>query len=301
MSNILLIIICISSGYALKLSPFFNDESSSVLNRLIIYFFIPLIALYQVPKIKLDLDLVWLSLCPFIVFFSSFLFFQGIGKFTNLEKDTKVALILTSGISSTSFVGFPIFELLYGEQGLAYGILMSLGGTILVFNTLGISTLLYYTEDKVNFLGLIKKIARFIPFIAFVIAFIFNLCNVIYPKVIDEVLAKLVSPFSVIALISIGMQVKFKMSREIFKELLLGQLFKLILAPLIIFIIVWCYLDIQGIIGRVCVLGAAIGSMNAMSILTAEKNIKPKLSILMPTVGIPISIPILFVLDQLLK
>jgi len=301
LSNILLILTCLVAGIVLKRTLFYNVDSSSILNRLIIYFFIPLIAVYQVPKIELDPTLIWLSLCPFIIFIASFLFFQVISKFTAIEQDTKIALVLTSGISSTSFVGFPIFEILYGETGLAYGILMSLGGTILVFNTLGISTLLYYTENKINFLGLLKKVLQFIPFVAFLIGLLINFSGWSYPKVLDDLLGRLVSPFSVLALISIGMQVKFQMTKKILHELLLGQFFKLILAPCIIFLLVWWYLDIQGIIGKVCVLGAAIGSMNAMSILTAEKKLNPDLAILMPTVGIPISIPILFLLDQLLQ
>jgi len=218
-----------------------------------------------------------------------------------MERKTKAALILTSGISSTSFVGFPIFELLYGEVGLAYGVLMSLGGTILVFNTLGISTLFYFTEDNVNFLGLIKKVLRFLPFIAFLVGVSLNFLDVVYPKVIDGLLARLTSPFSVIALITIGMQIDFRIPQKTVKNLILGQFFKLILAPLLIYLLIWWYFDIQDLVGRICVLGAAIGSMNAMSILTAEKNLNPDLSILMPAVGIPISVPILFIIDQLLK
>ncbi len=301
MENILLIITCIFFGFILKSTPFFDKQSSTVLNRLIIYFFIPLIALYQVPKIEFSPALIWLTICPFIVFFFSFLFFQGISKLTKMERKTKAALILTSGISSTSFVGFPIFELLYGEVGLAYGVLMSLGGTILVFNTLGISTLFYFTEDNVNFLGLIKKVLRFLPFIAFLVGVSLNFLDVVYPKVIDGLLARLTSPFSVIALITIGMQIDFRIPQKTVKNLILGQFFKLILAPLLIYLLIWWYFDIQDLVGRICVLGAAIGSMNAMSILTAEKNLNPDLSILMPAVGIPISVPILFIIDQLLK
>lgn len=272
-----------------------------MLNRLLIYFFIPLIALYQIPKIEFDYTLLWLVLCPFIIFLASFSFFQLIGRLWPIEQKTKIALILTSGISSTSFVGFPIFEMLYGETGLAYGIVMSLGGTILVFNTLGVSTLLYHTENSVNFWDLLKKIVRFVPFVAFVIAMLFNLLNVVYPPLVNELLARLVAPFSVIALISIGMQVEFQLNRETINHLLLGQFFKLLLAPLIIYILVWQILEIHDIIGKVCILGAAIGSMNAMSILTAEKKLNPKLAILMPAVGIPVSIPLLLLLDQLLS
>lgn len=301
MDNILLIITCILAGYLLKKTPFFNKDSSTVLNKLIIYFFIPLIAIYQVPKIVFEPSLIWLTLCPFIIYIVNFIFFQIIGPVLKMERDTKASLILTAGIGSTSFVGFPIFELLYGEIGLAYGILMSLGGTILVFNTLGISTLLYYSEDRINLLEVLKKILRFIPFIAFILGVLLNIADFIYPPIIDKLLSKLTSPFSIIALISIGMQVEFNIPKKMIKHLLLGQFCKLILAPLIIYFLLWQYFDVRGILGKICILGAAIGSMNAMSILTAEKKINPDLSILMPAIGIPVSVPILFIIDQLLK
>jgi len=301
MENILLIIVCISAGYLLKITPFFNRESSSVLNRLIIYFFIPLIAIYQVPKIEFEPSLIWLTLCPFIIFITNFIFFQIIGPLLGMERDTKAALILTAGIGSTSFVGFPIFELFYGEIGLAYGILMSLGGTILVFNTLGISTLFYYSEDRLNILDVLKKILRFIPFIAFILGVLFNIFHINYPPMVDKILLKLTSPFSIIALISIGMQLEFKIPKKMITYLLIGQFSKLILTPLIIYFLLWEYFDVHGILGEICILGAAIGSMNAMSILTAEKKLNPGLAILMPAIGIPISIPILFIIDQLLK
>lgn len=301
MTNVLLIFICIIAGYCLKKTPFFDENSSSVLNRLIIYFFIPLIAIYQVPRIDFELNLIWLTLSPFLIFGLSFLFFQIISPLFSIQKETKAALILTSGISSTSFVGFPIFEMLYGDEGLAYGILLSLGGTILVFNTVGISTLFYYSEGESSIKSTLKKVITFIPFVAFIIALFFNLLQITYPPIIENLLARLVAPFSIIALLSIGMQVELKISKSIFKELILGQFFKLCLAPLAIFILLWVCLDIKDVIGKVCILGAAIGSMNAMSILTAEKGLNPKLSILMPAIGIPLSIPILLLIDTLLK
>jgi len=245
--------------------------------------------------------LILLSLVPFLVFGLSILFFEGANKIFSFERNTKAALILTSGISSTSFVGFPIFELLYGAEGLAYGVVMSLGGTILVFNTVGVSTLFYYTSGTNSLKDMLKKIFTFIPFIAFLIAILLNISGITYAPLIENLLATLIAPFSVIALMSIGMQLNFKIENKLMKEILLGQFFKLIIAPLVIFIFTWYVLELRDTIGKVIILGAAIGSMNAMSILTAEKELNPKLSILMPAIGIPLSIPLLFLIDYLLK
>jgi hypothetical protein len=247
------------------------------------------------------MDLIWLSLSPFIIFGLSFLFFQLAGSLMAIPRDTKAALILTAGISSTSFVGFPIFEVLYGEEGLAYGVFLSLGGTIMVFNTFGIITLFYYSDGSTSLLDMVRKIVSFFPFIAFVVAIFFNVFAVSFPPLLDRVLAKLVEPFTVVALLSIGAQIQLKVSPALLKELFLGQFFKLLLAPLLIYILVWHLLGIHSVLGRVCILGSAIGSMNAMSILTADKGLNPKLAILMPAIGIPFSIPVLFLIDYLLN
>lgn len=300
LDNTVLLLVSIASGFVLKRTLFREVAIASMLNRLIIYFFIPLIAVYQVPKIHFGMDLIWLTLTPFIVFGLSFLFFQLIGPATAMSRETQAALTLTAGISSTSFVGFPIFEVLYGEEGLAYGVFLSLGGTIMVFNTVGIITLFYYSEGRTSLGSMIKKIVTFFPFIAFVFAIFLNVFSFPLPSLMDRVLGKLVEPFTVVALLSIGAQINFKVSPAILKELFLGQFFKLLLAPLFIYFLVWHFLGIHSILGKVCILGAAIGSMNAMSILTADKGLNPKLAILMPAIGIPFSIPILFLVDYLL-
>ncbi|MEJ7673841.1 MAG: hypothetical protein WKF59_14375 [Chitinophagaceae bacterium] len=42
-----------------------------------------------------------------------------------IKKTDTGTLILTGGISGISFIGFPIFEMLYGKQDLEAGIMMS--------------------------------------------------------------------------------------------------------------------------------------------------------------------------------
>lgn len=289
------------SGIVLRRSGLFGPEGAKVLNRLIIYFFIPAIALYRIPKIELQMSLIWLTITPFLVFFASLLFFQLVSGSIGANRSTKGALMLTAGISSTSFVGFPIFEMLYGPQGLAYGIILSLSGTILVFNTAGISTLFYLTNGKSSIKYVVKNVLLFPPFLIFVLSLLFNFTSVTYPEWLDHVLGRLTAPFAVLALMSIGMQVDLKASRSLIKHLAWGQFYKLLLAPLLVYLLMWQLLDMRDLISKVCILGAAIGPMNAMSILTAEKGLNPPLAILMPTIGIPLSIPVLISIDFLLQ
>jgi predicted permease len=274
---------------------------ASALNRLIIYFFIPIIALLHIPKLEIDISLIWLSISPFVVFIGAYLFSKILKRTFAISDKSFESLVLTSGIGSTSFVGFPIFEFLYGSQGLAYGVLLSLGGTILVFNTIGMFFLVKYgAEKKLSLKGVFKRLFSFFPFLIFLLAILFNLISLEYPTYIQNILEMLAKPFSVIALLAIGLQIQLGSLKKYRIELFSGLLYKLVLAPLLIYLLIWVVFDKTDVVARVCILGAGIGSMNAISVLAAEKSINPELSLLMPGLGIPISTFSLFAIDYLL-
>jgi len=300
MQGVLLLLACLIAGIILRRKEGIGESGPKVLNQLIIYFFLPLLALHQIPKISFSWSLIWLSLTPFIIFGASFLMHHFLALIFGFDKSTKVALILTSGIGSTSFVGFPIFELLYGEAGLAYGVILSLGGTILVFNTAGLITLFYFSNEKESIRKVFSRIMLFPPFSAFLIAVLMNVTGMSFPEIIQTTLGKLVAPFSVIALLSVGMQIQPSELRGVIRPLLVGQVVKLFLIPLLIYILLWHILDQRDLVAKVCILGAAIGSMSSMSILSAERGFNPKLSLMMPAIGIPLSIPILYTIDNYL-
>lgn len=297
MDSIVLLFCCLLSGFILRKLPIFDKNSPIVLNNLIVYFFIPVLTLNHIPKINFQWELIWLSITPFIIYFSSFIFIKMVSQISSFDKKTEGALIMTSGIGSISFVGFPVFETLYGAEGLSYGIVLSLAGTFMVFNTVGLPTGLYYSKQSKSIKSFIKKLFLSPPLIAFVLALMINIFQVEISKNLNFLLEKLSAPFSVIALLAIGMQIDLSIDKSFFKTLAVGQFFKLILAPIIIYILMWHLLDLQTTVSKVCILGAAIGSMNAISIVAAQMGLNPKLSSMMPALGIPISIPILFLID----
>ena len=264
------------------------------------YFFIPVLTFYHVPNITFHTQLIWLSITPFMVYIFGFIFFRLLSRFQYIESKTEGALIMSSGIGSISFVGFPVFETLYGQEGLSYGLILSLAGTFIVFNTFGISTGLYYSKTHISYGQFLKKLLMFPPLLAFLIALPLNLFSIPLNAEFEYLLSRLSSPFSIIALLTIGMQIDFSIDRKSFRYLIMGQLYKLFIAPLIIYIWMWYIVEQDDISARVCVLGAGIGSMNAVSIVAAQMGLNPKLSSLMPAIGIPVSIPLLFMIDILI-
>jgi predicted permease len=296
MTNLLLLIICLSLGGILQRTKGFPKDAYLGLNAVIINICLPSLTLLYTSQISFKANQLLVILTPYILFISSFVFFKIVAKILHFDRSTTGALTITAGISSISFVGFPIFELLYGKAGVQLGILMSQAGSFVVCGTMGIMTASYYSESKPSIESIIKSIFTFPPFLAFCIAVCLNIMDYHFPSSVSEILQKLGSPFTVLALLSVGLQIKISKANLIQKPLLLGLFFKLLIAPLIIFILYLILLQ-QNIllpenawIGKMCVIGAALGSMNTASIIAINHKLNPTLASLMIGISIPLSL-----------
>lgn len=290
MSNLILLFFCLSLGIIFQRIKNFSKDAYLVLNTFIIYVCLPALTLLYTSEIKFKPSQVLPVLMPYILYVSSFLFFKFLAPILNFDRSTTGALTITAGISSISFVGFPIFELLYGKEGLKMGVLMSQAGSFLVCGTLGLMTASYYSSSEPSFKNMLKSMFQFPPFIAFCVAILLNISGFHFPVILTDLLQKLGSPFSVLALVSIGLQIKFNRENLSQKPLLIGLFFKLFIAPLIIFLIYVILLDQNNWLGKMSVVGAGLGSMNTATIIAINHRLNPQLASLMVGIGIPISI-----------
>jgi malate permease and related proteins len=81
------------------------------------------------------------------------------------------------------------------------------------------------------------------------------------------------------------------------KALGLGLFFKLILAPLFVFLVFFVFLKQTSIAAKVSVVGSALGSMNTIGIVAIRKGLNPPLVTKMLAISIPLSlvlIPIVY-------
>ena len=234
---------------------------------------------------------------PWISFGGAFLFFQFLKRFVKFHPHSEAVLILTSGIPSVSFVGFPIFELLYGEEGMQIGVLMSQAGSFLVCSTLGIITASYYANAQTKKWAFFLDVLRFPTFIAFCVALVINLSGWILPIMATDLLRKLAAPFSFLALISIGMQIDFRDKNINWRALGWGLGYRLILAPALVFVLFMLVLKQRGVVAEMCVLGAALGPMNTIAIIASNYRLNPTLAAQMVGIGIPLSLVVVAFLN----
>lgn len=286
----LLLFVCLLLGIILQRLRGFPKDAHLVLNSFIIYVCLPALTLLYTTEIRFEENKALPILMPYILYICSFIFFKILAPILQLDRSTTGALTLTAGISSISFVGFPIFELLFDKEGLQIGVLMSQAGSFVVCGTLGIFTASYYSAKEVSAQKIISDIFKFPPFLSFCVALVLNLSNFHFPVWSIEVLQKIGSPFGILALISVGLQISFKREDLQVKPLLYGLFYKLLIAPLLIFILYILIIGEHSFIGKISVVGAALGSMNTATIIAINYGLNPKLATQMVSISIPLSL-----------
>ena len=289
MDNILLIFICLIMGLGMQRLTSFPKNGHLALNQFIIFVALPALALYYIPKISISANLLYPLAVAWISFGLSFLFFYSIGKRLGWSNRLIGCLIITAGLGNTSFIGFPIIEALYGEEGLKTAIMVDQPGTFVVMATLGLITAAIFAKGDANPKQIASKILLFPPFIAFVLACIMNVFKIDFTDHFQTVFQKLGATVTPVALVSVGLQLKVDKDSQHWKFLRLGLFFKLIITPAIFFLLYRVILGGKGLAVDVSIMESAMAPMITGAILASNYGLKPKLSSMMVGIGIPLS------------
>lgn len=289
MSDLLLIPVCIAAGMLLVRLKAFPEHSYKTINSLIIYFTLPALTLYYIPQIEIKNELVFPALIIWIIFLLSIPFFILLEKLFKWDKKTTGALILTGGLANTSFVGFPVLMALFGEEGLKVGVIIDQAGSFLVLSTLGIIIASIYSSGSYSLKRIGIDILKYPSFTAFIISLIMIAAGIKHNEISSSILYKLGSPTIILALISIGMQLKPKVDSLLWKELTTGLIYKLLIAPAVIFALGLYFFKSNGLVFQVSVIESAMPPMVMGSVLATQFNLNPRLANFMVGIGIPVS------------
>lgn len=263
-------------------------DAHVAINTIILYVPLPAVALLTIPHLVWDAGLLVLCLIPWVMFFAAYLFFPFLGNRWGWDKGVIGCLILTAGLGNTSFVGFPVIEALYGKEALKHAILMDQPGTFLIVSSLGIYVAALYSTGAMLKRELFRKVFLFPPFLAFLLAIILSQFGWKATGDVQVILEKLAAVLTPLALISVGLQLRWSEMRSEAKFLGVGLFFKLILCPLGVFLLVR-FLNLRPELVQVAVLESAMGPMITASIIASAHQLRPRLAGMMVGVGVPLS------------
>ncbi len=261
-----------------------------VLNRYVIYVALPALALVHVPYIELHRELLFPVATAWILFLAAVPVVLLVVRIQGWSRQTTGCLILTAGLGNTAFLGYPVIEALYGTEGVQVALLVDQPGTFVVTSTLGIVVAGIYSEGRRRKRELARSVLTFPPFLVFIVALVLNLSGIAPGGVALGVLEQFAATLTPIALISIGLQLKFSGAAEQIRPLAFGLLYKMLLAPALIFLLyVWVFGG-EGLLVRVSIMQAAMPPMITGSIIATTYGLNARLAALMAGVGVPVAV-----------
>lgn len=272
---------------AIKRSELLPKDSHKSLNIFIIYLALPAVSFKYLPYIKWNPELLLLVAAPIIVWGGSWILVNIYAQTTYLDKETKGALQLVTGLCNTSFVGFPLIMTYFGEKPLSIAIICD-QVTFLLFSTLGLITAVRAGGDKsIPFRFIARKLLLFPPFIACVAALtIPHFFNISPFNTLFDKLAGTVAP---LALFSIGLQLNFEGWRHEVKPILFALSYKLFIAPLLVFLVA-SIIHLEGLVAQISIFEMAMPTLLSSSLLAEEYNVRPSLVNLVIGIGIILSL-----------
>jgi predicted permease len=287
MTNLILLILCFIAGMLLHRFKRMPANAPAVINSFIFHVSFPALTLLSLHDLKLSGDIGLMVAMAWLCFGLSAGFFWLLGRWMDLPRPTVGALILTGGLCNSAFVGLPMIEAFYGQQGLASGIIVDQLGSSLVVSTLGITFAGLYSSGRPTASEMAKRIFLFPPFIATVIALL--LIPMEYPAWLTIVLKRVGDTMAPLALLSVGFQLRLGHIAGNGRNLAIGLTFKLVLVPLLLYLLYVPLLGAHGQAIQIMLFEAAMPPMITSAILATEHDLDPPLANLMVAVGIVIS------------
>ncbi|MCC5920647.1 MAG: AEC family transporter [Cyclobacteriaceae bacterium] len=291
MDSILTIFICLLVGFLFQRVKDFPENSHLVLNQYIIYFALPALAFLHIPSMELGLSSLMPVAGAWLVILFAFLFFKLLQKPLNLDRNTFGALLMCSAFGNTSFIGLPVLEALYGDEGVKAALLFDQPGSFVAICTVGISIASIYSSGQAPSAGqFFKRIFTFPPFLGFIVAVSLNIFQIPIPELMSGAAAKIATTITPIALVSIGFQLRLSMKEVKISELIAPIGFKLIIAPLLIFLLYSQLVSSPYPVDmKASVIQAGTGPMVTACIIATSYGLRPKLVSMILGIGILLS------------
>jgi predicted permease len=287
MSNIAILVVCLLIGMVLRKTGRMPDNGHVALNAFIINVALPALILGHLHGQVLSAKLLVPVSMPWVLFGLSAVIFVILGRVLRLAPDVTGALIMTTGLANTSFVGLPMIQAFYGAKDLSIGILIDQLGTYLVLSTLGIALACYYASGSASWRQIALRVATFPPLIALLLALAAS--PIPYPPWLSAVFAQLGATLAPLALVSVGLQLRLEQFRGNAVPLGLGLSCKLVIGPLLILLLYWGTRSWDTHTLRVTIFEAAMGPQIGGGIVAMQYGLNPALVTLMIGLGIALS------------
>ncbi|MEX1828765.1 AEC family transporter [Luteibacter sp. CQ10] len=288
MSALLVLFACLALGILCRRYASLPDGIVPGINWWVLNVALPALVLALVPRVTFDAHL-WLPVAGmYVTFFGAWLVFASLGRLLGWSRQRIGCLTLVCGLGNTSFMGYPMMEAMHGKEGLSIAVIADQMGCFPLLAAGGIAVASLYSGKGTRVGVVLRRVFTFPAFLALLTGVVVGIAGG-WPDAVDRLLMQVGQTLTPLALFSVGLQFQLHVRREQVGPLVVGLGWKLLLAPLAVFVLGRAT-GIEGLVLTVSVLQAAMAPMISAAILADQHGLEPQLANTVLGAGILLSL-----------
>jgi predicted permease len=298
MSALLLLVACLVLGVLVARIATPPAALPQSLNWWVINVALSALVLHLIPTLQFDWQFWFLSASQWLVFLGAWAVFASLGRALHWTRARIGALTLVCGLGNTAFIGFPMIEALHGREGVQLALVADQLGCFLALAIGGTIVAAAYSGKRASAKDVTRKVLTFPPFVALLVGIAAAVLGG-WPQPVDAIFDRLGATLVPLALFSVGLQFRLQFQRGQGAAVLLALGWKLLLAPLVIWL-AGLAIGVSDAILTIAVLEAAMAPMISAAILAEQNDLEPQLANTVLGFGIVLSLVTVPLADYLL-
>jgi predicted permease len=297
MENFIQIALFIGLGLVFRRIKAFPDQTAQVLNMFALYVALPAVILLKVPQLEFSSEMIVPALVPWAMLALSSVLVLVAGKRFRWSRETTGVLLLIVPIGNTSFMGVPMVNAFFGENGIPYLIIYDQIGTMFIFAVYGSIVLaMFGREGAVNIAEVARRALLFPPTLALFVGLLLRFWS--YPDPVVNGLQDLSGMLTPLVMTAIGFQLRIRLSPAVLRPLGFGLAIKLIIAPLVA--LLGCrLLGLNSLAADIAIFEAGMPPMVTAGALAIAAGMLPELAAALVSLGMAlafVTLPVLYYL-----
>lgn len=283
-----LVLAMLALGYLFQRLRVLPESAAQTLNLVVLYVCLPAAVLRHAPRLEWSTALLGVIAVPWLLLGATVLLVGALARVLALRRDQHAVLLLAVALGNTSFLGYPLSRALIGEQALPYAVVYDQFGSFLILSTFGLWVLARFSGDvPPRSREIALQILRFPPLWALLLGL--TAMPAAPPEWIAGALERLADALLPLAMLAIGLSVRFVLPREELKPLAAGLALKLALMPALAWLLA-PLLGLHGDMARATVLEAAMPPMITAAALAIAHGLAPRLAAALVGYGLLLSL-----------
>jgi malate permease and related proteins len=283
---LLLVVAMLVLGKVYARSGVLPAHTPDVINRLVIWLFLPALVLKAVHGLKFDPSLLVLIGTPWLLAAVTVVVVLSLQRLLGWAREVSACLLLCVALGNTAFLGYPMIEATLGAAALPYAVVYDQLGSFLLLSSFGVVVVAAYSgARRPPWMTVLRKIVTFPSFGALLL----GLLPLPRPPLLEDLIDTLAGLLVPLAMFAVGFQLKLVPPRAYVLPVLAGLGLKLVVLPALAYTI-GQLAGAEALLTAVNTMQSAMPAMITAGAMAIDARLAPDLAAALVGYGILISV-----------